>query len=109
VNGFLSRLFGRSRGGSDPERLLDELRPAAPARPYGALERARDFRAAFLGSEAGRRVLWQILEWCRMYRTVAAKGDPYETYRRDGERAVGLRILAVLSREPPADGPGPEG
>ena len=35
-----------------------------------------------------------------MYRAVAAPGDPHETYRPDGMRAIGLRILGVIHEEP---------
>ena len=45
-------------------------------------------------------MLWEIFDWCRMYRTEAAPGDPYETYRRDGMRSIGLRILGVMHEEP---------
>ena len=93
---------------ADAEALLDNLRFGQPGPDYGRDDRLRDFRAVFRGDstpEQGRRVLWQVLAWCRLFRPVAAPGDPYETYRRDGERNIGLKILAVLNAKPP-DSPG---
>ncbi len=86
-----------------PESLFAELAAVRPPEDYGAAERARDFRAVFFGESTpvqGRRVLWQILAWCRLFRPLAAPGDSHETYRRDGERNIGLRLLAVLNAAP---------
>ena len=44
----------------------------------------------------------EILEWCRIFRPVSVPGDPHETYRRDGERNIGLRIFMALNAAPPA-------
>ncbi len=33
----------------------------------------------------------------------AVAGDTHETYRREGERNVGLRIMATLNAEPAAE------
>ena len=63
-----------------------------------------DFCAVFHGHstpEQGRRVLWQLLDWARIYRPVKAN-DPYETYFRDGERNMGLRIIRTMHAEPAA-------
>ncbi len=87
----------------DPRVFFDQLAKAKLGERYGEDDRYRDFRAVFLGQsgpEQGNRVLWQILEWTRMYQRVAAPGDPHETYFRDGERNVGLRILVTLNVEP---------
>lgn len=87
------------RGEADPEAFFDDLLRARLGAGYGPVERTRDFRRVF-ASPAGRRVLWQILEWAHLFRPVAVKGDSHETYRRDGERNIGLRILATLNAEP---------
>lgn len=105
--GRIRRLFGLQPA-ADPGRIVDRIRAAAPVGRYGAEQRARDFRDVFLGSAAGRRALWQILAWCRLYRTVAVRGDAFETYRRDGERSIGLRILAQLDADPAAKDAAPE-
>ncbi len=86
---------------SELEEMVKELGAAHPGRGrYDRIDRYRDFREVFLGSDAGKRVLYEILSWSRMFRPVAVKGDPYETYRRDGERNIGLTILSVTNIEP---------
>lgn len=88
----------------DVEGFFDDLRRAAGIKgSYTALDRCRDFRAVFFGDSSpqqGKRVLWQILEWARLFRPVATPGDPHETYRRDGERNIGLKIFMTLNAEP---------
>ena len=87
------------RGEADPEAFFEALMRARLGAGYGPVERYRDFRRVFAGP-AGRRVLWQILEWAHLFRPVAVRGDSSETYRRDGVRNIGLRILATLNAEP---------
>ncbi len=99
------RLWRRHRRGvPDPEAFFDSLIRVKLGPRYGRMDRYRDFRRVFLQSPDGRRVLWQILAWCHMYRPAAVRGDPHETYRREGERNIGLRILATMNAEP-ADEP----
>jgi hypothetical protein len=89
----------------DPEAFFAALSRASLGGHYTPLDRYRDFRAVFFGQstpEQGKRVLWQILEWCRLFRPVSAPGDPHETYRRDGERNIGLKIFMTLNAEPDA-------
>jgi hypothetical protein len=90
----------------DPMEFFARLMRAKLGEGYGAMERYKDFRAVFMGqSDAaqGNRVLWQIFEWARLYGRVATPGDPHETYFRDGERNIALRILAALTSEPPVE------
>lgn len=98
------RWFDRpAKGDPDPEAFFEDLRRATVGERYGPLDRYRDFRAVFFGGstpQQGRRVLWQILQWCRLFRPVSAPGDPHETYRRDGERNIGLKIFMTLNAEP---------
>jgi len=102
----MSGWFHRIRlGRPDPDAFFATLRRASLGERYTAVDRYRDFRAVFFGEsgpQQGQRVLWQILEWCRLFRPVSAPGDPYETYRRDGERNIGLRIFMTLNAEPQA-------
>ena len=91
-------LFGRRRR-RDPDAFFRDLAAAQLGAGYGAAERRRDFRSVF-ATPAGRRVLWTLFDWCGLYRPVAVKGDPYETYHRDGRRDIGLRILKALDTEP---------
>ena len=90
-------------GQPDPEAFFAALRRASLGERYTAIDRYRDFRAVFFGEstpQQGKRVLWQILEWCRLFRPVSAPGDSHETYRRDGERNIGLKIFMTLNAEP---------
>ncbi|GAB4377358.1 MAG: hypothetical protein Kow00114_41630 [Kiloniellaceae bacterium] len=97
-------LFRKGPAGQpDPEAFFEDLRRASLGERYTAVDRYRDFRAVFFGEstpQQGKRVLWQILEWCRLFRPVSAPGDPHETYRRDGERNIGLKIFMTLNAEP---------
>lgn len=94
--------FRRSAGdrGGDLERFFGRLARDQLGPGYGAAERRRDFRSVF-ATPAGRRVLWSLLDWCGLFRPVAVKGDPYETYHRDGRRDIGLRIIRTLEAAPP--------
>lgn len=54
----------------------------------------RDLRSAWgamLNSPAGRLVVWAILEKCHVFQTSYTGGA--DTYFREGERSVGLRLL----------------
>ncbi len=64
------------------------------------LDKYRDFRKVFLGSDEGRRVLHDILTFGHIYRSSAVRGDPYETSRREGERNIALKILETIHKEP---------
>jgi hypothetical protein len=79
-------------------RIFEEL-ARAPG-PANAEERRRDFRAVFLETPQGQAVLYEILSWAHVFRPVFAPGDPYATHYRDGERNIGLKILAALHAEP---------
>jgi hypothetical protein len=65
-------------------------------RGAGGPEIAPEFRALFLGSPRGKRVLYEILSWAGMFRPSFVPGDAYATHYRDGERNIGLRLLAML-------------
>ena len=81
----------------DFERVRDDLLHAQVG-DYTHLRRHQDFRAVF-GSEQGKRVLWQILDWSGIYRTTIGK-DRNETYFNEGQRALGLSILRTIHMEP---------
>ena len=101
--------FRRRRSGDqgrDLERFFDGLARDQLGPGYGAAERRRDFRSVF-ATPAGRRVLWSLLDWCGLFRPVAVKGDPYETYHRDGRRDIGLRIIRTLEAAAPGGSDAP--
>lgn len=94
-------LFGGfRRGRPDPEALFADLARAHSGASYTDAERYRDFRAVFLSGPTGRKVLYEILTWAHMFRPAFVPGDPFATHYRDGERNLGLKILAALHAEP---------
>lgn len=97
------------RGATQPPRsdalaFFEELTPFAPAGGrYTKDDRYRDFRAVFDGAatpEQAKRVLWQIFEECRLFRTPIAAGDTHLTYARIGKQEIGRWLLTVLTAEP---------
>jgi len=93
--GWLKSLWGRP----DLSALLDELSPHHPGNSYQAIERYRDYRALFLSSPLGRRVLWDILILCRLYKS-SMNQDSHVTSFNEGKRDIGLRILGIMNAEP---------
>lgn len=73
---------------------------ARKGRERNKLDRYRDFRQVFLATEAGRRVLDDLLFMARFHERTAVKGDALETYFREGQRSVALQVLIILEREP---------
>lgn len=68
----------------------------------GRLDRYQDFRAVFLGSEQGRRVLHEILRQCGVNKAVSPAGpvDPYQTHLKEGRRGAALTIMGIIHSEP---------
>ena len=69
-----------------------------------AKERLRESDAAIktlMSSESGRTWMWDHLSACGLYRMSARSGDAHMTYFNEGERNVGLRLLAQLQRACP--------
>ena len=64
------------------------------------LDRYRDFRELFRGSELGKRVLHDILYWGHLHQSTAVIGDSHEAYKRDGERKMALKIWFRSISEP---------
>ncbi len=56
---------------------------------------------AFMSLQAGRAWVWEHLSACGLYRMSARAGDAHMTYFCEGERNVGLRLLAQLQRACP--------
>ena len=93
---FLKRLFRRPE--PDLDGFLDDLRAATLGVSYSHLDRYRDFRAVF-GTAQGKRVLWEVLGWCQIYRAYRGS-DTTELFMREGKRNIGLRLLATMNDEP---------
>ena len=84
-----------------------QLARAAGIANYTPRDRHRDFRAVFMASVQGRRVLYQILEWSHMWGHLVVPGDASATHVQLGERNVGLRLVATLNAARPASRTGP--
>lgn len=87
-----------------PEAFFDLLADSAgyPDGHEGAVARYQDFRAVFLGSDQGKRVLREILGQCAVFKATPPAGrvDPYLTHVRDGRRGAALSIMGVIYNEP---------
>jgi hypothetical protein len=82
---------------------IAELARTHPGRHgYAAMDRYRDFKAVFLGSDQGKRVLYEILGWGRMFQSspLIGKFDTNHTFFHEGERNLALRIFHVARVEP---------
>lgn len=100
---MLYRLFSR-RGRSAPafQDIYDRIaaiRDLPFTADYAAIDRQRDFRTVFRSGAAGRRVLAQILDRCRVCERSFVPGDGSETVRREGMRDVGIWLVDVLAED----------
>ena len=88
----------------DHEAFLTELARFHPGKRYGKIDRYRDFRRVFLGSEQGRRVLYEVLAICGMYKSAAPRAnfDPYETMFLNGQQDIAFNLLGTINVEPKA-------
>ncbi len=91
----------------DLEGLLVRLAPEN-VRARTPLDRYRDFRKVFLGSEEGRRVLDDILWLGSVTRPLPAHGDPHLIHLNEGGRCMALKIAALAHVEPPDKPPSRE-
>ena len=89
----------------DFDLLMQDLASAQGAGQRNPMDRYREFRQVFLGSDAGKRVLHDILSRGRIYRPSTHPGDPYKTHTNEGKRELALEILMILHREPAAERP----
>lgn len=91
----------RRTDGPDLNAFFAQLQQAHPGKSYAKMDRYQDFKRVF-GGEDGKRVLYEILLWCHITRPSAplAKFDPYETMFLDGERSIGVKIMATMNTEP---------
>jgi len=89
-----------------PAELLTELAKSFPEDGYSNTDRYRDFRRTFLGSPEGRRTLYAILGWSHVnglsFNPFKADEPANAVAFREGERHIGLQMLAVMVEEPKA-------
>jgi hypothetical protein len=64
-----------------------------------AVARTRDYKTVF-STDAGKRVLHDMMQAHRVLSSTFVKGDPDSTILHEGERNVVLRILAILKTSP---------
>ena len=82
---------------ADPDQVGRAEETARTARAQAAEDLGR-----VLESEAGRRFVWRVLEAAHCFQ-ISHGPDPYATAFREGERNVGLPILAeILATRPDA-------
>ena len=87
----------------DLEADIADLAAKHPGRhAYTDMDRYRDFRAVFLGSDQGKRVLYEILGWGRMFQSspLIGKFETNHTFFHEGERNLALRIFTASRVEP---------
>lgn len=84
------------------EEPLFELIPQfEPPLSYTADDQYRDFRRVFLETDEGKRVLHQILAFCRLFQVIPPTQLSVELLAmHNGERHVAKKILEALYREP---------
>lgn len=87
----------------DIEAYFAELGQHHPGKGrYGPLDRYRDFRAVFLGSDQGKRVLYEILSMGHMFRPAPIVGnfETNQTMFAGGEQNLAYGVFLVAHAEP---------
>ena len=66
-------------------------------------DRYQDFRQLFMGSDQGKRVLYEILSWGKLFRpgVMGSPIDPYALAIAEGKRHLTLQLLSIVNIEPP--------
>lgn len=83
----------------DVDELLMALRTGAVGSNYTETDCYREFRQVFLGSEAGKRVLWQILSAASLFGK-SFDADPHIHAFNAGARDIALEIVRRTYVEP---------
>jgi len=86
-----------------PRDLIQLLAEIPPQQKYTKEDRYHDFRQLFTGTEQGQRVYAEILSWAHLFQSSVPPGeiDVNRVFVREGERNIGLRLLATVNIEPP--------
>lgn len=83
------------------EQTLETLANLPTAEGYTPNDRFHDFKKLFTSDE-GKRALREILSWCHLLKP-SVIGSPVDSHlmaMREGERNIGLRLLATINNEP---------
>jgi hypothetical protein len=72
-----------------------------PKKPKDVVQRILDYKQVF-GTEAGKRVLWDMMGAAHMLHSSRIPGDNsgMETVFREGERNSVLRVLSIIDMDP---------
>lgn len=68
-------------------------------RLYAPSQRRRDYEQIF-ESEAGKRILADMVRYAHILHPTYVKGDSHQTAFREGERNMVLRILSIIGQKP---------
>lgn len=81
---------------------LDYLANLPVTANYSPRDKYQDFHQLF-STVQGKRVLREILSWGRMFATPITSSpiDPYLSHVRIGEQNIALKLLSIVSNEPP--------
>lgn len=88
---WLRRLFERKR--PDFIDYFEEIGPFQPSGSYTKRDRMRDYKAVFLSTPQGRRVLNDIVAQGRVFKSTHTRGDDSHAAFREGWRNFALFIL----------------
>ena len=95
-------------GRPDPTALFNELGASYSKKNYSKMDRYKDYRGLFLGSELGKRVLADILDRGGMFRPPVANSgqiDPLRAMVRVGEQNLARWIVNSMNAEPGEERP----
>lgn len=82
---------------------IDFLAGLPATKNYLPREKYQDFRTVLMGTDAGKRVLREILSWGGLFRptVLGTPIDPYRMAVREGQRNLALKLLDTVHNEPP--------
>lgn len=74
---------------------------------YTKMDRYRDFRKVFLESEEGKRVLYELMGWGGIYRSLPINPDQKDrdVFVSLGSRNLILQLLSTINLEPKMEQP----
>lgn len=84
------------------KKELDYISSLPVTENYTPRDKYQDFHQLF-STDQGQRVLREILSWGRMFSTpiTGSPVDPYLSHVRIGEANIAIKLLSVISNEPP--------
>ena len=88
---------------SEPQYTAsDPVQVTIKARKAGRIAQdRRDYMARVMAEKEGRAWIHELLAASHVFRTSYVIGDPYGTSFAEGERNIGLRILAAVMKAAP--------